>query len=325
MDISIIIPNYNGEKILPKNLPHVLNAVREYKNGKVEIIIPNDPSTDNSKVVIAEFIDSLSGTGIVGKTVDNTNKAEAGFSKNVNRGVALATGDVLILLNSDVRPHKEFLEPLLAHFTDEKVFAVGCMDESIEDGKTVLRGRGIAYWARGFLHHQAGSLDKTNTFWVSGGSGAFSKRIWDRLGGLDNLFNPFYWEDIDLSYRALKSGYTLVFEPKSKVIHEHEEGAIKTKFKPKHVQKIVYRNQFFFTWKNITDGSLLFSHIVWMPYHVVKAFSGKDWAFFKGFFLALLQMNNVGNSRYRAKKYFVKKDKEILKEFKEEHNSSFRT
>ena len=312
MNISIIIPNYNGEKILPKNLPHVLAAVKEYKRGKVEIIIPNDSSTDNSKEVIASFIHSLQGTNVVGKTINNTKKEESGFSKNVNRGVSLASGDILVLLNSDVRPHKDFLEPLLAHFFDNKVFAVGCMDESIEDGKTVLRGRGIAYWARGFLHHKAGELDKTNTFWVSGGSGAFRKKIWDKLGGLDVLFNPFYWEDIDLSYRAVKSGYTLIFEPKSRVVHEHEEGAIKTKFKPKHVQKIVYRNQFFFIWKNISDNNLFFSHIAWMPYHLVKALLRRDWVFLNGLFLALIQMNRVNDARYRAKRYFVKSDSDVL-------------
>jgi GT2 family glycosyltransferase len=317
MDISIIIPNYNGAEILPKNLPHIFQAIKAYKRGNVEIIIPNDPSTDNSKEIIAEFIKSLEGTGIVGKTVDNTRKEESGFSKNVNRGVARATGDILILLNSDVRPHKDFLAPLLSHFSDENVFAVGCMDESIEEGKTVLRGRGIAYWARGFLHHQAGSLDKTSTFWVSGGSGAFSKKIWDKIGGLDVLYNPFYWEDIDLSYRAMKAGYRLIFERRSIVVHEHEEGTIKKKFKPKFIQKIVYRNQFFFIWKNITDGNLLFSHIIWMPYHLTKALLRKEWAFFSGLLLAVVQLGHVQNSRYRAKKNFVRSDREVLKEFKE--------
>lgn len=316
MNISIVIPNYNGEKILRKNLPHVLAAVKEYKKGKVEIIIPNDPSTDNSRDVIREFIDSLKGTGIIGKTIENTKKADAGFSKNVNRGVELATGDILILFNSDVRPHKDFLEPLLTHFIDENVFAVGCMDESIEDGKKVLRGRGVGYWERGFLHHQAGSLDRTNTFWVSGGSSAFRKSLWNKLGGLDTLFNPFYWEDIDLSYRALKSGYTILFEPKSVVIHEHEEGAIKTKFTPKHIQKIAYRNQFFFIWKNITQRHLLVSHVLWLPYHFAKALTRKDWVFFQGFLLALLTMSQVKESRFRAKKLFVRTDSDILSEFR---------
>jgi len=317
MNISIVIPNYNGEKVLSKNLPHVVTAVKGYKKGKVEIIIPNDPSTDKSKEVIANFIASLKGTGIVGKTIDNGKKEESGFSKNVSRGVALATGEILILLNNDVRPHTDFLEPLLSHFSDQKVFGVGCMDESVEEGKTVLRGRGVGYWHRGFVFHKAGDLDKTNTFWVSGGSSAFHKRIWDKIGGLDVLFNPFYWEDIDLSYRALKSGYKVIFEKKSIVVHEHDEGAIKTKFKPNFVQKIVYRNQFFFVWKNITDGKLLFFHILWMPYHLVTVLMRKDWPFFQGFFLAILQMNRVQDSRYRAKKLFVRKDSEVLKEFKE--------
>lgn len=317
MNISIIIPNYNGEKVLTKNLPHVLTAVKNYHNGKVEIIIPNDPSTDKSKEVIARFIDSLQGTGVVGKTVDNGKKEESGFSKNVNRGVAMATGDILLLLNNDVRPHTDFLEPLLAHFADEKVFAVGCMDESIEEGKTVLRGRGVGYWSRGFVFHNAGELDKTNTFWVSGGSSAIRKRIWEKLGGLDVLFNPFYWEDIDLSYRALKSGYRLIFEKKSIVVHEHEEGAIKTKFKPLYVQKIVNRNQFFFVWKNITDRKLLVAHFLWLPYHFLAALKRKDWVFFQGFFLALMQLSRVRDSRYRAKKNFVRTDLDVLKEFKD--------
>src|SRR6266568_3316422 len=291
MNISIIIPNYNGEKVLSNNLPHVLTAAKAYKKGHVEIIIPNDPSTDKSKDIIAKFINSLKGSGIVGKTSDNTRKDESGFSKNVNRGVSLATGEVLILLNNDCRPYTNFLEPLLAHFEDEKVFAVGCMDESIEGGKTVLRGRGVGYWHRGFVFHKA--------------------------GGLDVLFNPFYWEDIDLSYRALKSGYKLIFEKKSIVVHEHETGVIKTKFKPKFVSKIVYRNQFFFVWKNITDRRLLASHVFWMPYHMITALKRKDWFFIQGFFLALIQIGRVQDSRYRAKKTFIRKDREVLLDFRD--------
>lgn len=313
MNLSIIIPNYNGEAILRKNLPKVLESVKEYKNGKVEIIIPNDPSTDNSKKVIKEFIESISEKHVTGKTVDNTNKKDAGFSKNVNRGVRLATGDILILLNSDVAPHKNFLEPLLKHFEEAIVFAVACMDESIEDGKTVLRGRGVGSWQRGFLMHQRGEVDKTNTLWVSGGSGAFRKSVWDKLGGLDVLYNPFYWEDIDLSYRALKAGYKLVFEPKSVVTHEHEKGAIKTKFKTGQVRKIVYRNQFTFVWKNITEQRLLTSHIFWLPYHCLKAISVKDWKFFSGLYEAYMRLPQIKQARAKAKKLFVRKDSDILR------------
>jgi hypothetical protein len=54
-----------------------------------------------------------------------------------------------------------------------------------------------------------------------------------------------------------------------------------------------------------------------MPYHLIKALIRRDWIFFTGFFLALMQMSKVSDSRYRAKKYFVKSDKDILKEARE--------
>ena len=56
-----------------------------------------------------------------------------------------------------------------------------------------------------------------------------------KLGGFDGLYDPFYWEDIDLSYRAQKSGYKVIFEPKSIVTHEHEKGTVKEMFEIKRM------------------------------------------------------------------------------------------
>jgi GT2 family glycosyltransferase len=312
MNLSIIIPNYNGEQLLKKNLPKVADALRDYKEGKIEIIIPDDCSEDNSKDVIESFFKEIEKSGITGKLIENRNSKEKGFSKNVNRGARIASGDVLILLNTDVAPHKDFLAPLLRHFKDPWVFAVGCLDESIENGKTVLRGRGIGIFKRGFLIHQKGNIENSSTLWVSGGSGAFRKTIWDKLNGLDELYNPFYWEDIDISYRAQKSGYKIIFESESKVIHEHDEGIIKTKFEQDFIRKIAYRNQFIFTWKNITDSNLLLSHIFWLPYHFIKAASAGDWPFLKGFLQALILSGKIIKSRRSAKNLFKRYDQEIV-------------
>ncbi len=312
MNLSIIIPNYNGEEILKRNLPKVLDSVKGYKSGIVEIIIPDDPSTDNSGEVIKKFISSIEEKQIVGKTCSNHDKNKSGFSKNVNRGAALATGDILILLNSDVAPHKDFLEPLLKHFEDQKVFGVGCMDESIEDERTILRGRGIASWKRGFLIHSAGELDKSTTFWVSCGSGAFRKSIWDKIGGLNELYNPFYWEDVDLSYRGVKAGYKVLFEAKSKVVHEHEEGAINKSYSSYNKIKIVFRNQFIFIWINITDSHLLFSHILWLPYHTFKALLRRDKAYLWGLGHAILLLPEILKYKEKIKKLFIASDQEII-------------
>jgi len=320
MNISIIIPNYNGEKLLRKNLPKVFSAILNYKDGEAEVIIIDDGSTDASASVILNFNPPAGGQISNFRFIQNAKNL--GFSSTVNRGAEKANGDILVLLNTDVTPEKDFLKPLIEHFKDESVFAVGCMDKSIDlpagkagNGKTVLRGRGIGKWEKGFLVHRRGEVDKKNTLWVSGGSGAFRKSIWKKLGGFNELYNPFYWEDIDLSYRALKSGYQILFEPKSVVIHKHEEGAIKKKYSEFQIKTIAYRNQFIFVWLNATDLNLQFFHIVWLPYHFFKALVRLDIPFFLGFFKAFILLPKIIILSFKAQKMFVKKDRDVVREF----------
>lgn len=317
MNLSIIIPNYNGESLLRKNLPRVYEAVRNYKKGKVEIIIPNDPCTDDSEKVIADFISGIKDKNIEGKTVANYDKSKSGFSRNVNRGVKLATGDIIILFNSDVVPKENFLNFLLPHFGDITVFAVGLLDESRENDKKVMRGRGIGEWKEGFLIHSRGEVDRNNTLWAAGGSSAFRKEIWDNLGGLEELYDPFYWEDIDLSYKALKAGYKIIFERRSIVVHEHETGAINTNFSKSKIKRTAYRNQFIFVWLNITDPEYVLSHLSWLPYHFINAIKGHDWDFLWGFLMALKMVLKILDKRKTAVKLFKKSDKEVLSQYKQ--------
>ena len=139
----------------------------------------------------------------------------------------------------------------------------------------------------------------------------------DKLGGLNELYNPFYYEDIDLSYRALKSGYKVLFEPKSIVTHEHEKGAIKTKYSGSKVKTIAYRNQFIFVWENATDYSLQIFHLFWLPYHLITALLRMDLNFFLGFFSAFILLPKVIRSSIKYQKQFVKKDSEVIKNYKE--------
>ena len=306
MDISVVIPNYNGKNLLAKNLPKIFSELKGFALGKTEVIVVDDASTDDS----IPFLDKLAKEHHFRVLLNEKN---LGFSPSVNKGVKAANGGIVILLNTDIYPENNFLEPLLSHFKDEKVFAVGCLDKSIEGEKTVLRGRGLGEWKRGFLVHRRGEVDKTDTLWVSGGSGAFRKAIWDKLGGLNEIFAPFYWEDIDISYRALKSGYKVIFEPKSIVLHEHEKGAIKAKYSDFQIKTTAYKNQFIFVWGN-ADLSLIFFHVLWLPYHKVKALLGLDLPFFLGFFNALLLIPGVLRFRHKAQKLFVKKDRQVTQE-----------
>ncbi len=308
MKISIIIPNFNSKNLLQKNLPKVLDVV----GNDAEIIIVDDASIDGSADYIKKQIDIIKTHKI--KLIEN--KKNLGFSSTVNRGVKEAGREIIILLNTDVCLEPDFLQPLISHFIDPHVFAVGCLDKSIENGETILRGRGLGKWQRGFLIHRRGEVDKTNTLWVSCGSGAFRKSLWEKIGGLDEIYNPFYWEDIDLSYRAQKSGYDILFEPKSRVLHRHEEGVIRQNYSLIQVKTIAYRNQFIFVWNNIDDLDLLLSHLFWLPYHFLKAAINRDTAFINGFISALWKLPQILISRQRLSKFFKKSDTEVLEKFR---------
>ncbi len=318
MNVSIVIPNYNGESLLKNNIPKVIESISSYKDGFIELIVTDDASRDKSVEVLNTFAEKLNKekSKIKFKIVKSPFNINSGFSINVNRGVEKATGDLLLLLNSDVIPHKNFIDALLPHFNDEKMFGVGCLDESVEvNNSVVLRGRGKGEWKKGFLIHSKLDVNGKTTFWISGGSSIFRKSIWDKIGGLDNIYSPFYWEDIDLSYRAQKAGYQIVFEPKSRVIHEHEKGTIKSSSMAKKVTTTAYRNQFFFVWLNITDFNLILSHMIWLPYHLLVAIKNKNIEFLTGFWWAVKELPKALNERMKNKKIFIKSDHEILKQY----------
>jgi len=152
---------------------------------------------------------------------------------------------------------------------------------------------------KGFYEHERGEIDKNDTAWVSGGSGAFRKLYWDTLGGMDPLYNPFYWEDIDIAYRAKRASCVTLFEPKSIVNHYHEEGKIRRKYSPDEVKRIAYRNQFTFIWKNATPLQLLI-HIVWAPYKIINIFVHGDPLILKGWFDAFIRLPAILISRKKA-------------------------
>lgn len=239
MKFSIIIPNWNGQKLLEKNLPAVLATNAD------KIIIVDNGSTDNS----LQSINSLKSSKI--KVVKNKNNL--GFARAVNQGVEAAKGEIVVLLNNDVVPEKDFLKLLVDDFKNPKVFAVSLNEPQWSWAK--------GKWFKGFIEHEPGPKTKNShlSFWASGGSGAFRRNIWLKLGGFDELYEPFYWEDIDLSYRAWKRGYKIIWEPKSVVHHQHES-TIGSHFSKNYIDFVSQRNQILFIWKNITSFKMLFEH-----------------------------------------------------------------
>ncbi|MBI2066259.1 glycosyltransferase family 2 protein [Candidatus Woesebacteria bacterium] len=294
MKVSIVIPNFNGRELLEKNLPFVLKAKENQENEIIEIIIVDDGSIDESVNFIRNNFPDV-------KIIKH--KINRGFSATVNTGVRTAKGELITLLNNDVIPSEDFLKTALPHFKDDKVFAVS------------LHEKGYA-WARGIFkdgYIEIAPGEETNqahlSFWVSGGSGVFRRSYWMKLGGMDEkLLSPFYWEDIDLCYRAAKKGWLNLWEPDANIVHKHESTI--SKFSKKYVERVRERNQLLFTWKNLTSPNLFRKHMIGL-FKRLAAHPG----YLRIILMAFFRIGTVLKARAKEKKEGKVSDEAIFANF----------
>jgi GT2 family glycosyltransferase len=97
-------------------------------------------------------------------------------------------------------------------------------------------------------------------FWLHRGLFAVDRRKYCWLGGLDDLYDPFYLEDVDLSYRAWKVGWRCLLSLDSEVSHQHHLSIPQAGEGFLHM--LVRRNEYLFFWKNVNSVSMLFKYCV---------------------------------------------------------------
>lgn len=293
--ISIVIPNYNGEKYIYENFSRVIGASENKKNKIKEIVVVDDGSVDSSVKLIRDKFPEI-------RLI--VHKKNRGFSATVNTGIRSARSELVCLLNNDAHPKVDFLEKVVDIFKRKDVFGVSLHENGY--------GPASGFFESGYVVHKP-IIEKrklTKTFWVNGGSGVFSRKLWMKVGWLDEkLFSPFYWEDIDISYRAMKRGYKLFWEPTSRVYHEHETST--SKFNKKFKQRIEERNQLLFVWKNLTSPTLFRKHIIGLFQRIVR-----NPGYIVIFALALSKFRTVYKARRKERKESKVSDEAIFASFK---------
>lgn len=237
--ISIIVTNWNAVGLLQKYFPQVI-ATSELAQ---EIIFADDASPDTSVRYISELQKTCPKIRII------AHKKNQGFGENSNDAVKKSKGEFVVLLNSDIYPHPGYLEPALRHFKDPKLFGVGFAETGHENYAKLM-------WKDGYIQHSPETSTKSHiSGWISGGSSIINRKIFLKLGGFDHVYAPFYSEDLDLGFRAWKSGYKCLWEPACQVEHRHESTI--SKF-PKHfLDYVKERNRLLTVWRNITDPKML--------------------------------------------------------------------
>ncbi|GIP06762.1 glycosyltransferase family 2 protein [Paenibacillus sp. JNUCC32] len=190
---SIIIPTFNGRELLKD----CIYSIKRHTNEPYEIIVVDNGSSDGT-------VDICRQEGITFISLANN----IGFPAACNKGLKIATGDTLLLLNNDVIVTRNWLQNMLNCLNSEtKIGIVGPLT-NYASGKQQID---MPYTSLEEMSNQLNEPDASKWLQVDRIVGLcflFKRELMDRIGLLDERYSPGHFEDDDYCYRARNAGYT---------------------------------------------------------------------------------------------------------------------
>lgn len=244
LDLTLIIPNYNGKNILAKYIPSVLEAV-EFAKISYEFIIVDDCSIDDSVNFISTHYPQI-------KIIQN--RKNLGFSKTCNKGIFEAKGKYTLLINSDIELTKEYISKCLGAFKGNNTFAV--MGTIIEPNNT-SQTTGILYKRTNFFIKKYPNIENNETHFVSGANSIYDTAKLKELKGFNTIFSPYYFEDDDLSYRAMMKGWKSYFL-RDAICYHQGSVSIKSCATKRKIKQTYFRNKMIFNFLHSKSSDAYF-------------------------------------------------------------------
>jgi GT2 family glycosyltransferase len=244
--ISVVIPNYNGEKLLKDNLPSVISALK-MSGSDYEIIIADDCSQDDS-------VDFLRRTYPDIRLIES--QQNKGFAINANKGIKKAQNQLVLLLNSDVKLSENYFESQFKYF--EKPDTFGVMGSIYSSTGKISDAAKYPFWRRGHLKTTKNFYIKNKeknffcpSLFLSGANALIDRNKLLQLRGFSEIFSPFYMEDADLCIRAWRHGWKCYYEPDATCVHSLSE-TIKKHNTASNVRQIAKRNRMLFNFFHLS-------------------------------------------------------------------------
>lgn len=182
------------------------------------------------------------------------NKEMKSFAANCNEGASQATGGFYMFLNDDTEVQPNWLDPLIVtasnddgHYQSDRIAAVG---PKMFFPNQMVQHCGIAFHKKDRMpgHIWWNKLARTHprvnhprrVSAITGGAMFIKSRIFQKLGGFDEVYKVCAYEDIDLCLRLKENNYILKYEPRSEILHH--ESVTQQKFDQKFRQDYFIQN-----------------------------------------------------------------------------------
>jgi cellulose synthase/poly-beta-1,6-N-acetylglucosamine synthase-like glycosyltransferase len=206
--VSIVIPAKNEESIIKRciaSLEHI-----DYPRDKLEVVIINDGSTDNTKNIVLNYNWKLNFNYIETDGV--------GVSKARDIGFKNATGDFIAFSDADCTLDSRWIKELLKPFKSN-VAAVGGPNLTPEDDTKFSKcvGTVLSFLSKpgaryGFVEGDVMEIDHNPTCNVM-----YQKTVLEEVHGFNHKLITA--DDEELDYRIRKKGYKIMYTPEAKVDH----------------------------------------------------------------------------------------------------------
>ncbi|MFC4870950.1 glycosyltransferase family 2 protein [Negadavirga shengliensis] len=290
--LSVIIPNFNGKTLLEEYLPHTLTAL---ENAGVisEIIVVDDASTDESVSFLGKHYPTV-------RVIQNP--VNKGFSYSCNRGIYAARHELLFFLNTDVKLTPDYFDKQWKYFEKEDTFGVMGKILEMDSKKIEVAARALNHI--GFkiktnkLFYQEEKDGYIPTAFLSGANALIDAKKIRTLGGFDEIFSPYYSEDLDLGLRAWRVGWKCYYDHASSCYHRGSY-TTKTQCKKNWVKQIYFRNRFMVHAIHLESHYLPFWFVQVLFFEVIpKLLLGQHW-YLKSYISFLRQIKAINNSKQR--------------------------
>jgi len=252
LKIAIVILNWNGEKLLARFLPSVIENSRD---EGVEIIVADNGSDDHSIQVLQANFPEVKVLEL---------DQNYGFARGYNEALKQVKADYYILLNSDVEVTKNWISPMIKLMKEDpgvaavqpKILNWNKKDEFEYAGAA---GGFIDKLGFPFCRGRILNVNETdygqyneisNIFWASGACMSVKSSLFHEAGGFDSDFWA-HMEEIDLCWRLKNMNYKILYTPFSQVFHL---GGGTLPYDSPRKLFLNFRNSLWLLYKNLPPG-----------------------------------------------------------------------
>lgn len=211
LDVSVIIPTYNRNKLLIKCLENLEN--QSYDKNKFEVIVVDDGSNDNTKEVVQSF---LKRTKLNLKFFSQNHKGP-GAARNL--AISKSKGQYILITNDDTYPSRKWIsEHMKMHNKTKDIAVLGFVDWA-PDAQTNEFMNFIAPYGPLFDFRIKNPNNCGFDYFFT--SNISLEKKWFKSNLFNETFKHASCEDIELGCRLEKKGLKIILNKDAVVYHEH--------------------------------------------------------------------------------------------------------